>query len=289
MAENELEGEVLGISWDGTGYGPDGTVWGGEFLITRGAAFERFARFRTFRLPGGDKAVKEPRRTAVGLLYELLGEEAFRERSQAPFSALSVAELSVIRQMLKRGVNAPETSSVGRLFDAVASLIGFRHYNNFEGQAAMELEFALAGVSSEQTYRCDVVHSGSREENAGNAYTPVCIVDWSPMIRDILTDVRKCVAIPLISKKFHNALVQVVVDVAREAGIGRVILSGGCFQNRFLTERAVNRLRSAGFQPYWHQRIPPNDGGISLGQAYGALLSGGRLPQPGNQISTEVV
>jgi hydrogenase maturation protein HypF len=109
------------------------------------------------------------------------------------------------------------------------------------------------------------------------------------MIRDILTDVRKCVAIPLISKKFHNALVQVVVDVAREAGIGRVILSGGCFQNRFLTERAVNRLRSAGFQPYWHQRIPPNDGGISLGQAYGALLSGGRLPQPGNQISTEVV
>jgi hydrogenase maturation protein HypF len=274
MAENELEGEVLGISWDGTGYGPDGTVWGGEFLITRGAGFERFARFRTFRLPGGDKAVKEPRRTAVGLLYELLGDEVFQERAQAPFSALSVAETSVIQQMLKRGVNAPETSSVGRLFDAVASLAGFRHYNNFEGQAAMELEFALSGVTSEQTYRCDIVRQGGGDGSTGNAYPPVWIVDWSPMINDLLTDVRKCVALPLISKKFHNALVQVVVDVAREAGVGKVVLSGGCFQNRFLTERAVHRLRSAGFKPYWHQRIPPNDGGISLGQAYGALLSG---------------
>jgi hydrogenase maturation protein HypF len=96
------------------------------------------------------------------------------------------------------------------------------------------------------------------------------------MIRDILTDVRKCVAIPLISKKFHNALVRAIVDVAQQAGIGKVVLSGGCFQNRFLTERAVTRLRLAGFQPYWHQRIPPNDGGISLGQAYGALLAGNR-------------
>lgn len=288
MAENELEGEVLGVSWDGTGYGPDGTIWGGEFLVTRGSAFERFARFRTFRLPGGDKAIKEPRRTAVGLLYELLGDEAFRERAQAPFSALSVAELSVIQQMLKRGVNAPETSSVGRLFDAVASLIGFRHYNNFEGQAAMELECALAGVTSEQTYRCDILRNDRKVKGDGNLYTPAFVVDWSAMIRDILTDVRKVVAMPLISKKFHNALVQAIVDVAREAGIRRVVLSGGCFQNKFLTERAVHRLRSAGFQPYWHQRIPPNDGGISLGQAYGAILAGNKSRAEGHQISKEV-
>lgn len=278
MAENELAGEVLGVSWDGTGYGPDGTVWGGEFLVTKGSEFERIARFRTFRLPGGDKAIKEPRRTALGLLYELLGEGVFRERSQAPFSALSVAELSVLEQMLKRGVNAPETSSVGRLFDAVASLTGFRHYNNFEGQAAMELEFALAGVTSEQTYRCDILANDKKLEAGEALYTPTYVVDWAAMIRDVLTDVRKCVAIPLISKKFHNALVQTVVGVAQKTGIGRVVLSGGCFQNKFLTERAVTKLRVAGFQPYWHQRVPPNDGGISLGQAYGALLAGNSSP-----------
>ncbi|OGU25222.1 MAG: carbamoyltransferase HypF [Ignavibacteria bacterium GWA2_54_16] len=287
MAENELAGEVLGVSWDGTGYGPDGTVWGGEFLVTRGAGFERFARFKTFRLPGGDKAIKEPRRTAVGLLYELMGDAAFRERAQAPFSALSVAELSILEQMLKRSVNAPETSSVGRLFDAVASLVGFRHYNNFEGQAAMELEFALAGVTSEQTYRCDVLPNDNEGVASVTPYTPPYVVDWSPMIRDILMDVRKCVAIPLISKKFHNALVQAIVDVAQQAGIRKIVLSGGCFQNKFLTERAVTRLRAAGFQPYWHQRIAPNDGGISLGQAYGALLAGNRSGADGTVMTKE--
>ncbi len=279
MAENELIGEVLGVSWDGTGYGPDETVWGGEFLITRGSEYERFASFRTFRLPGGEKAIKEPRRTAVGLLYELMGDDAFGERTLAPFSALSVAELSVIQQMLRRDVNSPKTSSVGRLFDAVASLIGSRHYNIFEGQAAMEMEFALAGVNSEQTYRCDILRSDEKketEEGEGKrrSHSTAFIVDWSGMIKDILRDVRKCVAIPIISKKFHNALVRAITDIAQEAGVRRVVLSGGCFQNKYLTERVVTRLRSAGFQPYWHQRTPPNDGGISLGQAYGALLVG---------------
>jgi hydrogenase maturation protein HypF len=290
MAENELSGEVLGVSWDGTGYGPDGTVWGGEFLLTSGGTFERFARFRTFRLPGGDKAVKEPRRTAVGLLYELLGDEMFRERNQAPFSELSVAELSVLQQMLKQNVNAPETSSVGRLFDAVASLTGFRHYNRFEGQAAMELEFALAGVSSEQTYRFEIIPAnplpqvGQRKENVGQ-YVPRFTIDWSAVVRDILADTKKCVAVPMISKKFHNALVQVIVHVAEQAGLEKVVLTGGCFQNRYLTEKAVTKLRSAGFKPYWHQRIPPNDGGISLGQAYGVLLGTGAGAKERNQAS----
>ena len=293
MAENELTGEVLGVSWDGTGYGPDGTVWGGEFLISRGADFERFACLKSFKLPGGDKAIREPRRTAAGLLYELFGDDAFRERTHAPFSVLSVAELSVIQQMLKRGVNAPRTSSAGRLFDAVASLIGIRHYNNFEGQAAMELEFVLAGVTSEQTYRCDIVRGGANKgaEGAGSdsqPQTPPCVVDWSEMIKDILTDVRKCVPMALISKKFHNALVGAIVNVAQEAGIRRVVLSGGCFQNKYLTERAVIRLRAAGFQPYWHQRIPPNDGGISLGQAYGALLAEATPTVEENRVTREV-
>ncbi len=156
MAENQLDGEVLGVSWDGTGYGTDGTVWGGEFLLCSGVGFKRFASFRTFQLPGGEKAIKEPRRSAAGLLFEAFGEDIFQQKTLSPLAAFTVAELSVVQQMLKRGVNAPRTSSVGRLFDAVASIIGLRHRNSFEGQAAMELEFALAGETSEQTYRFSI-------------------------------------------------------------------------------------------------------------------------------------
>jgi hydrogenase maturation protein HypF len=265
MAENQIEGEVLGISWDGTGYGPDGTVWGGEFLITDGAEFERFAALKTFLLPGGEKAIREPRRAAIGLLYELYGDEVFRQRDLAPMSAFTVAELSVVQQMLGKQVNAPRTSSMGRLFDAVASIIGLRQLNTFEGQAAMEMEFALAGQSSEQSYRCEMPAS----DEVGNSPSPLW-VDWSPLIRDVWSDARKSTPVSMISKKFHNALVGAIVEVAVKAGIKRVVLSGGCFQNKYLTERAVRRLQAAGFQPYWHQRVPPNDGGISLGQVWSA-------------------
>ena len=261
MAENQIEGEVLGVSWDGTGYGLDGTVWGGEFLITNGESFNRFAAFKTFMLPGGDKAIREPRRAAAGLLYEMHGGEILHERDLAPMSAFTVAELSVVEQMLQKHVNAPRTSSVGRLFDGVASIIGLRQRNSFEGQAAMEMEFALAGQASEQTYRCEL----SPSEGEGEAQ-PHMWVDWSRMIRDVWNDARKNTPIPVISKKFHNALVEAILDVATKAGVKRVVLSGGCYQNKYLTERSVKRLQAAGFQAYWHQRVPPNDGGISLGQ-----------------------
>lgn len=278
MAENQIEGEVLGVSWDGTGYGTDGTVWGGEFLITRGSGFERFAAFKTFRLAGGEKAIKEPRRTAAGLLYEAMGETVLRERDLAPMSAFSVAEMSVVLQMLKNGVHAPLTSSAGRLFDGVASVIGLRHRNSFEGQAAMELEFALAGETSEQTYRCVLDRNRDGEVDSGEAGRshsdrPAYVLDWTQMIRDIWSDSRKCVATSLISKKFHNALVEAIVETAQAAGVSRVVLSGGCFQNRYLTEKTVKRLTASGFRPYWHQRVPSNDGGISLGQIYAARLA----------------
>ena len=278
MAENQLEGEVLGVSWDGTGYGTDGTVWGGEFLITKSAGFQRFASLKTFRLAGGEKAIREPRRTAIGLLYAAMGEDILRERDHAPMSAFSVAELSVVGQMLKNEVHAPLTSSAGRLFDGVASIIGLRHRNSFEGQAAMELEYALAGETSEQTYRCEVerrsdADSPSGIEEARSADRPSYILNWSRMINEVWSDSRKRVSVSMISKKFHNALVEGIVDVAKTAGINRVVLSGGCFQNRYLTEKAVKRLRASGFQPYWHQRVPSNDGGISLGQVYAARLA----------------
>jgi hydrogenase maturation protein HypF len=276
MAENQIEGEVLGVSWDGTGYGTDGTVWGGEFLISQGAEFERFASIRQFRLPGGEKAIREPRRSAAGLLFELFGGEFLTHKAEAPLSSFTVAELSVVDQMLKRGVNSPRTSSVGRLFDGVASIAGVRQRNTFEGQAALELEFALAGERSEQTYRCDVADTATTlsaaGETASQKHRPTVTVDWGPMVQDIMQDVRRRTPHSMISKKFHNALVTAIVEVAKLAGKQRVVLSGGCFQNRFLTERAVVQLRKAGFQPYWHQRVPPNDGGISLGQVSVAQL-----------------
>jgi len=154
MVDNGIEGPVLGVSWDGTGYGFDGTVWGSEFLLVPprpedrgrepGARFTRFAALRSFPLPGGDRAAREPRRSAVGLLYEILGGGLFETQDLAPLTSFSTGETKLIRSMLRCGVNVPRTGSVGRLFDAVASLTGLRQHSNFEGQAAMELEFLTA-------------------------------------------------------------------------------------------------------------------------------------------------
>ena len=267
MAENELEPPVLGVSWDGTGYGLDGTVWGGEFFIVTTTACERAAHLRQFRLPGGDRAVKEPRRTALGLLYELFGEVAFAMKELAPVSAFSPRELASLKIMLTRKLNSPLTSSVGRLFDGVAALIGLRQQVHFEGQAAMELEFALGGAEIREFYPFRVV----RPDELKQPLTGALILDWFPVLEGILRDLAAKVSVAEISTRFHNGLAEAIVAVAQHAGQPRVALSGGCFQNRYLTERTVERLRAAGFLPYWHQRVPPNDGGISLGQVVAAL------------------
>jgi hydrogenase maturation protein HypF len=260
MAENQLDGEVLGVSWDGTGFGLDGTIWGGEFLITTAASFERIATFRPFRLPGGEKAIKEPRRTAAGLLYELNKGELLDDMSLEPMKSFTKPDLAVIQQMLKKGVNSPVTTSVGRLFDAVASLIGLRQHVNFEGQAAMELEFLTASQKTKEHYSFVVDQS--------NQFSSPHLINWEPMIFEILSELGKANTWPTIAVKFHNTLAECILEVAQQVGRQRVVLSGGCFQNRYLTERTVQRLQEKGFRPYWHQRIPPNDGGISLGQAY---------------------
>jgi hydrogenase maturation protein HypF len=260
MAENELRGPVLGVSWDGTGYGADGTVWGGEFLRVGeiGAGFTRAAHLRTFRLPGGDRAVREPRRTAAGLLYELLGEGAESGRHLMHPESCSAEELSMWLSMLRKGINAPVTSSMGRLFDAVASLVGLRQRVRFEGQAALELEYALAGIDRSDGYPFRV----KEPRDAGGAL----VVDWALLIYGVLLDLNMRVPVPVISARFHNTLVEMIVEVARRIGEERVALTGGCFQNKYLTERAISRLREEGFKPYWHQSVPPNDGGIALGQ-----------------------
>jgi hydrogenase maturation protein HypF len=260
MAENEIEPPALGVSWDGTGYGTDGTIWGGEFLLAKDTGFERAAHLRPFRLPGGDQAIKEPRRSALGLLYELFGDLLWEQGDLLTF--FSPNESSVFRQMLFRRINSPLTSSAGRLFDAVAALIGLRQRSSFEGQAAMELEFVTAEEATEEPYPFEL---------KGNS---PFVIDWEPAIRALLSDLGKGTAPGMISAKFHQMLSRVILATAQRFGEEKVVLSGGCFQNRYLTERAIIELRAAGFQPIWHQRIPPNDGGISLGQAVAASWVG---------------
>src|SRR5205823_4014568 len=146
------ESPVLGVAWDGTGYGLDGTIWGGEFLRVTETSFERVAYLRPFRFPGGDKAVREPRRAALGLLYEAFGDEVFANRRLAPIRAFSPRELAALRTMLEKGLNSPLTSSAGRLFDGIASSLGLRQQARFEGQAAMELEFASEAAETNEVY-----------------------------------------------------------------------------------------------------------------------------------------
>lgn len=255
MAENALTPPVLGVAWDGTGYGTDGTIWGGEFFRVTEGGIDRVGHFRPFPLPGGDAAVREPRRSALGALYACLGQKAFDLTQLPSIQSFAASERSGIRRMLEQDVNCPRTTSVGRLFDAVASLIGLRQVTRFEGQAAMELEFAAEGVKTDESYSCRI--SASEGTN---------LVDWEPLLENILEDRERGVSSSQIAAKWHNTLVEVIVQIAERVGDARVCLSGGCFQNRRLTEAAVEQLRMRGIQPYWHQRVPPNDGGIALGQ-----------------------
>jgi hydrogenase maturation protein HypF len=255
MAENQIAAPALGISWDGSGWGPDGTVWGGEFLEITPDGFERFAHLRTFRLPGGEKAVKEPRRVALSLLREAFGSELEGLGELATLQAFTDVERRLLEEMMDRGLHTPATSSAGRLFDAVASIIGIRQIGRFEGQAAMELEFLTHNVETEESYPFEL----TREQEC-------LVIDWAPMVHGVVHDVKDEARRVNIAAKFHNTLAEMVVKVATASGQNKVVLSGGCFQNRYLTERAVKRLREEGFQPYWHQRVPPNDGGIALGQ-----------------------
>lgn len=252
MTENDLTPPVLGVSWDGTGYGTDQTIWGGEFFVVRSVGeLERFVHLKTFPLPGGDAAMREPRRVALGLLFALGGNHF--DKFLAEFSR---DEQLLLRRMLQRGINTPQTSSAGRLFDAVAALLRIRDRSSFEGQAAMELEFAIQQTND--VFPFCLTSANPRE------------IDWREMIDVLLRERDDGVPAGVLAAKFHNTLVETVLSIAREAQIEQVVLTGGCFQNRYLLERCVDLLRRDGFCPFWHQRIPPNDGGIALGQIVAA-------------------
>lgn len=263
LADNGVTGPALGVTWDGTGYGPDGSVWGGEFLVGSAAGYRRVASLRPFRLPGGDAAVHEPRRVALALLWELIGEAALERRELAPVAGLTEAETRVFARMLERGFCAPLTSSAGRLFDGVAALLDLHQRVGFEGEAAMALEFC-ADPMVRAAYPIHVV-SPQAPEGDDRERVPLHL-DWRPLIAAILQDLARKVEPAVIAARFHNALAQGIVAIARHADEPIVALTGGCFQNRLLTERTKTQLERAGFKVLLHRRVPTNDGGISLGQ-----------------------
>ena len=252
---------VLGIAWDGTGYGTDGTIWGGEFLLVGGDGFQRVAHLRPFRLPGGEAAVREPRRSAFGLLHECFGEKALDWAWLPSVATLSTDEKRLFGQMIERGINAPVITSAGRLFDGVASLLGLHQRSSFEGEAAMALEFAADGAGGKP-------YPFALRAGEGEAL----IVDWQPLLEELLTDIARLEPVARCAARFHSTLAEIAVAVAQQistssiTGVTDVVLTGGCFQNRLLSETTIGRLRAAGFHPIWHRQVPPNDGGIALGQ-----------------------
>ncbi|MEM7773578.1 MAG: carbamoyltransferase HypF, partial [Cyanobacteria bacterium P01_A01_bin.37] len=259
MADHQLAAPVLGIAWDGTGYGLDQTIWGGEFLHITDDSVERVAHFLPFPLPGGDICSREPRRSALGLLYSCFGDAAFDMTDLAPMQTYSSSQRDVLHQMLANQVNTPMTSSVGRLFDGIAALLDLHQQISFEGQAAMALEFA----ASTDAFMTDYPFMVST--------TVPYVIDWRPMVKTIIDDYRQGVSFATMSAKFHRTLVAIVEAIVHRVGLSHIVLTGGCFQNRLLTERSIRHLRRDGFSPYWHQRIPSNDGGIAVGQAIAAL------------------
>ena len=256
MAENNLVGDVIGVSFDGTGYGEDGNIWGGEFFTGGYANFQRVAHLQYFRLPGSEAAVREPWRSAASCLYQ------FGYEPDIP-GDIPAEKLRMAVEMLEKGINSPQTSSMGRLFDAVASLAGIKAVNSFEGQAAIELEHAAAGRIG-NAYHFDL-------EDGGNHY----IIGIKGIIGGILEDIAAGVHPDIISGRFHGTVANMVEEVCcrirREKGLDRVVLSGGVFQNMLLLSTCLDKLELQGFKVYIHGRVPANDGGISLGQAVIAM------------------
>ncbi len=268
VAEHDAPLPVLGVAWDGAGFGPDRGAWGGEILRVDEGGATRVAHLRRFRLPGGDAAAREPRRAAVGLLFARFGEDALA-RDDVALRGFDPSERAVLARVLRQGRFAPETSSAGRLFDAIASLLDVRQRCSYEGQAALELE-ALATRSDAES-----------EE----AYPMPCregVLDWAPLLARLLDDRDAGANAAGIALRFHRGLACAIVEAvslaAERTGIRRVVLSGGCFQNALLSTFSEVGLRRAGLEVLRHGQVPPNDGGLALGQI---RALDGAVPQSG--------
>lgn len=264
LAENGVDEEVIGVAFDGSGYGSDGCIWGGEFLLADYRRFRRLGHLKYVPLPGGEAAIKRPYRMAVSHLLSAFGEEALRLPLEL-WAQMEATELALVRRMMAAKVNCPLTSSCGRLFDAVSALLGVRGVVNYEGQAAIELEM-LAAEGVDEVY----------DWSPPSGY-PI-IIDPAPVLRGVVSDLRRGVEVAVISAKFHNTIADITVGVSRAArertGINRVALSGGVFQNTYLLGRTLDGLERHGFEALSHHQVPTNDGGIALGQA---LIANARL------------
>lgn len=256
MAENHVTGPVIGVAFDGTGYGTDGQIWGGEFLVGDFSGFERHAHLGYVPLAGGDTAVRQPWRSALSWMRATYGA-AFHNVCEA-FNSVSGADLGVVSKMIETGLNTVATSSCGRLFDAVAFLVLHRKEVTFEGQAAIELELC-ADKSTPEQYPFEL--------QPGSPAT----IDLRPMFEGLLKDLNGGVPCPVLSARFHNTVASVIAEtctrIRQSEHLNRVCLSGGTFQNVLLLERATNLLSNRGFEVFLHSAVPPNDGGIALGQA----------------------
>jgi len=257
MAENLIDGPVIGLSFDGTGYGADGNIWGGEILVADHKTYRRAAQLSYVPMPGGAAAVKEPWRMAASYLYDTFGD-AFWDLDLPVLKSIDEKRIKIMVEMIQKKVNAPDTSSLGRLFDGIAAIMGIRNRVSFEGQAAMELEM-LAEKNITATYDYDWV--------SGDVHK----VLFQPIIRGVANDLQKGVDPSEISGKFHSTLVRMFSElsgiIGKETGLNRVVLSGGAFQNSFLLTGLIQTLTRNNFEVFTHTLVPPNDGGIALGQA----------------------
>jgi hydrogenase maturation protein HypF len=259
MAENHLDGRVIGVALDGTGFGPDGNIWGGEIILASYGEFQRAAHLNYVPMPGGQKAIHEPWRMGVSYLRHHFGQACLE--FDIPFvRQLDRRKVTTLLRMAERGVNAPLTSSCGRLFDAVAALAGIRGQVNYEAQAAIELEMAIDGPGDGSAYPLALKETESGWE-----------IGTRPLFEALLKDISERTSLNVISQRFHNGLVEVIARLAAllrgSTNLNRVCLSGGTFQNSYLLEHLTSRLEAGGFEVFTHSEVPAGDGGLSLGQA----------------------
>ncbi|MBI5139032.1 carbamoyltransferase HypF [Candidatus Nomurabacteria bacterium] len=259
MAEHDMAPPLTAFAWDGSGYGLDQTIWGGEtFEINENYLFERIGSIEPFLLIGGELAIKEPRRSALALLYEIFGTKCLDYDL-----TFSEYEKKILKSVLIKKTNCIPTTSIGRLFDAISALIGLRYKSDFEGQAAMELEaYANLDDAAQKAYPFEETHTSLEEAR----------FNWKPLVLSILDNMKIHKDLASISTSFHLSLVQWIVHLSKKRNHEKVILTGGVFQNKFLLETAVIMLRKEGFQPFWNRKTPINDSGLSLGQALAAFL-----------------
>lgn len=261
MVDNKLSPPLFSVSWDGTGWGDDATVWGGESFLVSEHSMNRIASLYPFVLPGGEKAVREPRRCTLGLLYAMFEDKIPSSYEMWLQESFTQEELAVLLVALKKRMNSPICSSVGRLFDAVSAILGLCRVSDYEGRAALLLESAAYQATIQKPrYEMPLI----KEKG-------LFLLDWRPMIKQIFVDMKQGVPLPDIAMAFHETLATGIVELAKIADQETVLLTGGVMQNKCLVEKAVAYLKKAGFKPYLHRNIPPNDGGIAVGQLIGTL------------------